>query len=80
MKANTNYITKANTNNLNTAGNNQTKTNIIQKQPRKMGQEMIKKTKEERKEQDAAICSDYIKSIERMQELIYYYKTFIDVQ
>ena len=33
-------------------------------------------TKEEKKEIDAAICSDYIKSIERMQELIDYYKAF----
>jgi hypothetical protein len=68
-KANTNNITKANTNKVNTAGNTQTKTIIIQKQPRQM-------TKEEKKEIDAAICSDYIKSIERMQELIDYYKAF----
>ena len=34
---------------------------------------MIKKTKKEKKEINAAICSDYIKSIERMQD---YYKAF----
>ena len=58
MKANTNNITKTNTNKVNTAGNTQTKTNIIQKQPRQIGQEMIKKTKEEKKEIDAASCSN----------------------